>query len=53
LGYLSPLLYASKWQKDQQLYPQTANENPLHIEESRLVDKAVSQNHTNKTLPAN
>lgn len=53
LGYLSPLLYAGKWQKDQQLYPQTANVNPAQIEESRLVDKAVNQNQTNKTLPAN
>jgi putative transposase len=51
LGYLSPLRYASKWQKDQQLYPQTANGNHAKIEESRLVDKAVSQNQTNKTLP--
>jgi putative transposase len=53
LGYLSPLLYATRWQGEQQLYPQTANENPSKIEESRLVDKAVSQNEINKTLPAN
>ena len=53
LGYLSPLLYASKWQKDQQLYSQTANGNHAKIEESRLVDKAVDNNQPNKTLPAN
>jgi putative transposase len=53
LGYLSPLLYASRWQKEQQLYPQTANGNPTKIEESRLVDKAVNQNETNKTILAN
>ncbi len=53
LGYLSPLLYASRWREEQQLYPQTANGNTLKIEESRLVDKAVSQSETNKTLPAN
>ena len=47
LGYLSPLLYASKWQEDQQLYPQTANGNHPKIEESRLVDKAVD-NHQNQ-----
>ncbi len=53
LGYLSPLCYASQWQKDQQLYPQTANGNHPKIEESRLVDKAVGNNQTNKTLPPN
>jgi putative transposase len=53
LGYLSPLLYASRWQQDQQLYPQTANENYLKIEESRLVDKAVGNHQTNETLPPN
>jgi putative transposase len=53
LGYLSPLLYASQWQKDQQLYPQTANGNHAKIEESRLVDKAVGKNQTHKTLPPN
>lgn len=50
LGYLSPLLYASRWKEEQQLYPQTANANPLKIEESRFVDKAGSQNETNKIL---
>ena len=53
LGYLSPLLYASRWKEEQQLYPQTANGNPPKIEESRLVDKAVSSSETNKTLLAN
>jgi putative transposase len=53
LGYLSPLRYTSQWQKEQQLYPQTANGNPFQIEESRLVDKAVGDNRTNKTLPPN
>jgi putative transposase len=45
LGYLSPLKYAEQWFKssyaDPKLYPQTANGNSLHIEESRLVDKEV------------
>jgi hypothetical protein len=27
--------------------------NPSHIEENRFVDKAVNQNHTNKTLLPN
>lgn len=36
LGYLSPLLYASRWTKEQQLYLQTANGNHSKIEESRL-----------------
>lgn len=52
LGYLSPLLYASRWQKDQQLYPQTASGNTSKIEESRLVDKAVKLDETfQKKLP--
>ena len=53
LGYLSPLRYASRWREEQQLYPQTANGNPSKIEESRFVDKAVSNDETNKTLLAN
>ena len=57
LGYLSPAKYAEQWNKStinaQQLYPQTANENHSKIEESRLVDKAVSNNENNKTLIAN
>ena len=53
LGYLSPLRYASRWQKEQQLYPQTANGNPSQIEESRFVDKAVSYSETNNPLLAN
>jgi putative transposase len=43
LGYLSPLLYAIRWQKEQQLYPQTANGNHSKIEESRLVDKVLEK----------
>ena len=43
LGYLSPLRYAEKHNQsslnEAKLYPQTANGNPLKIEESRLVDK--------------
>lgn len=42
LGYQPPVAFAQQSQK--QLYPQTANENPLQIEESRLVDKAVNNN---------
>lgn len=47
LGYLSPIKYAEQWYNSttnaQQLYPQTANENQLKIEESRLVDKIVEK----------
>lgn len=46
LGYLSPLRYAEKHHSslnESKLYPQTANENHLKIEESRLTDK-VSRN---------
>lgn len=47
LGYLSPLRYAEKQNQgslnEAKLYQQTANGNPLKIEESRLVDK-VSKN---------
>lgn len=43
LGYLSPIKFLEQWLESskyaQQLYPQTANENHLKIEESRLVDK--------------
>jgi putative transposase len=45
LGYLSPLRFAEQYLQKQResskLYPQTANENPTQIEESRLVDKAL------------
>jgi len=45
LGYLSPVKYAEQWNKSSatmpQLYPQTANENQIQIEESRLVDKII------------
>lgn len=47
LGYLSPLKYAEQWNNcsmtDPKLYPQTATENHLKIEESRLVDKVVEK----------
>lgn len=47
LGYLSPATYADQHYRrrniDMQLYPQTANENPLKIEESRLVDKVFEK----------
>lgn len=43
LGYLSPFRYAEKHNQsslnEAKLYQQTANGNPLKIEESRLVDK--------------
>ena len=43
LGYKSPLRYADQYYQSSLnaplLYPQTANENHLKIEESRLVDK--------------
>ena len=42
LGYLSPLNYARRMNQGNQLYPQTANANHSHIEESRLVDKAAN-----------
>jgi putative transposase len=42
LGYLSPVKFMEAYkEKSKQLYPQTASGNPLQIEESRLVDKAV------------
>jgi len=47
LGYLSPSKYALQYYKcsltDPMLYPQTATENHLKIEESRLVDKIVEK----------
>lgn len=50
LGYLSPVNYAQKHSKsslnERQLYPQTANENPIKIEESRLVDKVFKAQKT-------
>ena len=51
LGYRSPIRFAEQYfqtQKDgSQLYPQTANENPTQIEESRLVDKALRKQQMN------
>ena len=45
LGYRSPLNYAEQWHKNKanepEHYPQTANENHLKIEESRLVGNAA------------
>ena len=47
LGYQSPLRYADQYYQSstdvQSLYPQTANENHLKIEESRLVDKILEK----------
>lgn len=47
LGYLSPVHYADQYYKSRntepKLYPQTANENDLQIEESRLVDKVLKK----------
>ena len=47
LGYLSPLTYAQQYYQSSndelKLYPQTANANNPHIEESRLVDKIVEK----------
>jgi putative transposase len=47
LKYLTPLKYAQQHyqslKEDQLLYPQTANENTLQIEESRLVDKILGK----------
>lgn len=47
LSYLSPLNYAQKHYpcslSQLKIYPQTANVNPLKIEESRLVDKLVEK----------
>jgi putative transposase len=40
LNYLSPINYGQWMKNSRQLYPQSANENQLQIEESRLVDKA-------------
>jgi hypothetical protein len=43
LGYLSPAKFMEAYKKkSKQLYPQTANGNPSQIEESRLVNKAVT-----------
>ena len=51
LGYLSPLNYVQKHYpcslSQLKLYPQTANVNPLKIEESRLVDKIVEKQKLN------
>lgn len=47
LKYLTPLKYAQQHyqspKEDQMLYPQTANENTLQVEESRLVDKILEE----------
>jgi putative transposase len=47
LKYLTPVNYAGQHDRQpnnkQPLYPQTANENHLQIEESRLVDKAIEK----------
>jgi putative transposase len=47
LKYLTPLKYAQQHSQspnqEQKLYPQTANENTLQIEESRFVDKILEK----------
>jgi putative transposase len=47
LNYLTPVKYADQHYQslniEQPLYPQTANENSLTIEESRLVDKVIEK----------
>lgn len=51
LGYKAPQVFAEKNYKrpvnKQKLYPQMANENPLKIEESHLVDKIVREQMMN------
>ena len=47
LNYLPPAVFAAQHLHRKQLYPQTANENHLQIEESRLVDKAETINGSN------
>jgi putative transposase len=47
-GFTTPTLFAAKNNQSRQLYPQTANEDPSIIEESRLVDKAAPQRHHQK-----
>lgn len=49
LNYLSPVNYAKLMSRNNQLYPQPANENHSQIEESRLVDKAA-KNEDNPLL---
>jgi len=57
LGYLSPIKYAEQCYKSiepaQQLYPQTANENHLKIEESCLVDKIFEKQKLNNLENSN
>jgi putative transposase len=52
LGYLSPVKYAEQYyqrqEKDQKLYPQTANVNHPKIEGSRLVDKIFEKPENSK-----
>jgi putative transposase len=54
LRYLTPVKYAQqRYQsptEDQPLYPQTANGNPLKIEESRLVDKIFEKQMPEKSI---
>jgi putative transposase len=53
LKYLTPLKYAQQHHQcpdeDQKLYPQTANGNTLQNEESRLVDKILGKQMSNKS----
>lgn len=57
LGYLSPHKYAQQYYKSSeslpQLYPQTANENHLKIEESCLVDKVFEKQKLNNLENSN
>lgn len=41
LAFQTPTMFATNQKQSRQLYPQTANEEPSKIEESRLVDKAA------------
>lgn len=55
LHYLTPVKYADQHYRslndEQTLYPQTANENHLQIEESRLVDKVIEKPMLKKSNP--
>ena len=54
LGYKSPVMFIDQWRKSskyaQQLYPQTATENHLKIEESRFADKEIENQKLNLKL---
>jgi putative transposase len=48
LAFDTPAMFAARKKQSRQLYPQTANEDPSKIEESRLVDKAANISNTQK-----